>query len=57
MRYIVNINIHFLVEKSTRKVVESWKASVMNKQFLLVHLLDKWKKQIINEHFVSFFNI
>ena len=29
-----------------------WKATVTNKQFLLVGLLDKWKKQIINEHFV-----
>ena len=34
-----------------------WKATVMNKQFLLVNLLDKWKKQIVNEYFVLLCNI
>ena len=39
------------------KVSGPWKATVTNKQFLSVHLLYKWKKQIINEHFVLLRNI
>ena len=39
------------------KVGGPWKTTVTNKQFLIVHLLNKWKKQIINEHFVLLCNI
>ena len=39
------------------KVDGPWKAPETNKQFLLVHLLDKWKKQIINEHLFFLCNI
>ena len=32
------------------KLGKPLEVTVRNKQFVLVHLLDKWKKQIINEH-------
>ena len=39
------------------KVGGPWETTVANKHFLSVHLLDKWKNQIVNEHFVLLCNI
>ena len=45
---------HFREDLSPLKVGGPWKATVTNEKFLLFHLLDKWKKQIINEHLILF---